>query len=191
MLPPSPNSNPPPRSGGDAVPRKGDLAPGQRGRVRSASCGAARGTLAQMSPPEPMFSASSRSWPRGGDWVLHPDWDGSRLLIEVAPASSPRAWSRHGTSLTSRLADLLEPFAELPGSSVFDDGRAARAAGHACRRGRLRRSTRGSMRRRSPLAPCCRRLHRDRLRTQCRALRSGSSMVRLWAAARDHGDRVA
>ena len=67
-----------------------------------------------------MLSASSGSWPRGGDWVLQPKWDGFRLLIEVAQRSRPQAWSRHGTSLTSRLADLLEPFAELPGSSVFD-----------------------------------------------------------------------
>ena len=70
----------------------------------------ALGTLAQMSPPEPMLSASFRSWPRGSDWVLQPKWDGFRLLIEVAQGSSPRAWSRHGTSLTSRLADFLEPF---------------------------------------------------------------------------------
>jgi len=67
-----------------------------------------------------MLSASSPSWPRGSDWVLQPKWDGFRLLIEVAGGGRVRAWSRHGTSLTSRLLGLLESFVELPGGSMFD-----------------------------------------------------------------------
>jgi DNA ligase 1 len=66
----------------------------------------------------PMLSASSRAWPTGEDWVLQPKWDGFRLLIAIDVRV--RAWSRHGTSLTARLAELLAPFAEVPAGSVFD-----------------------------------------------------------------------
>jgi ATP-dependent DNA ligase len=52
--------------------------------------------------------------------VLQPKWDGFRLLVEVAHGGRVRAWSRHGTSLTSRLAGLVAAFDELPCGSVFD-----------------------------------------------------------------------
>jgi ATP-dependent DNA ligase len=67
-----------------------------------------------------MLSASSRAWPTGGDWVLHPKWDGFRLLIAIDARGRVRAWSRHGTSLTTRLGELLAAFADVPAGSVFD-----------------------------------------------------------------------
>jgi ATP-dependent DNA ligase len=85
-----------------------------------------------MSPPEPMLSASSRSWPSGSDWMLQPKWDGFRLLIEVAVGGRVRAWSRHGTSLTWRLGGLVEAFGEVPGESVFDGELVAVAERDGC-----------------------------------------------------------
>jgi ATP-dependent DNA ligase len=67
-----------------------------------------------------MLSASARRWPGGGEWVLQPKWDGFRLLIEVGAGSRVRAWSRHGTSLTGRLGELVAAFADSPAGSVFD-----------------------------------------------------------------------
>jgi ATP-dependent DNA ligase len=67
-----------------------------------------------------MLSASSRAWPMGDDWVLQPKWDGFRLLIAIDARGRVRAWSRHGTSLTARLSELLAPFARVPAGSVFD-----------------------------------------------------------------------
>jgi DNA ligase 1 len=67
-----------------------------------------------------MLSASSRAWPTGEDWVLQPKWDGFRLLIAIDTRGRVRAWSRHGTSLTARLSELLAPFAHVPAGSVFD-----------------------------------------------------------------------
>jgi ATP-dependent DNA ligase len=52
--------------------------------------------------------------------VLQPKWDGFRLLIELDDDHRVRAWSRHGTSLTARLGDLTDAFAEAPPGSVFD-----------------------------------------------------------------------
>jgi DNA ligase-1 len=60
------------------------------------------------------------AWPTGSDWVLQPKYDGFRLLVAVDPGGRVRAWSRHGTSLTARLAELLAPFAQAPAGSVFD-----------------------------------------------------------------------
>jgi bifunctional non-homologous end joining protein LigD len=73
-----------------------------------------------MSPPEPMLSCSVQRWPEGGEWVLQPKWDGFRLLIEVDDDRRVRAWSRHGTSLTTRLGGLTAAFAEAAPGSVFD-----------------------------------------------------------------------
>ncbi len=73
-----------------------------------------------MSRPEPMLSCSARRWPEGGDWVLEPKWDGFRLLVEVDPDGRVRAWSRHGTSLTSLVGGLTAAFADVPPGSVFD-----------------------------------------------------------------------
>jgi bifunctional non-homologous end joining protein LigD len=73
-----------------------------------------------MSPPEPMLSCSAHRWPEGGEWVLQPKWDGFRLLIEVDGDRRVRAWSRHGTSLTTWLGGLTAAFAEAPPGSVFD-----------------------------------------------------------------------
>jgi bifunctional non-homologous end joining protein LigD len=67
-----------------------------------------------------MLSCSAPRWPEGGDWVLQPKWDGFRLLIELDDDHRVRAWSRHGTSLTARLGDLTDAFAEAPPGSVFD-----------------------------------------------------------------------
>ena len=67
-----------------------------------------------------MLSTSARRWPGGGEWVLQPKWDGFRLLIEVGADSRVRAWSRHGTSLTGRLGELIAAFADTPAGSVFD-----------------------------------------------------------------------
>ncbi|MGO9960641.1 MAG: hypothetical protein ACLP50_32480 [Solirubrobacteraceae bacterium] len=51
---------------------------------------------------------------------MQPKWDGFRLLVAVDSAGRVRAWSRHGTSLTARLGDLLEGFIAVPAASVFD-----------------------------------------------------------------------
>ena len=67
-----------------------------------------------------MLSTSARRWPGGGEWVLQPKWDGFRLLIEVGADSRVRAWSRHGTSLTGRLGELIAAFGDTPAGSVFD-----------------------------------------------------------------------
>ena len=73
-----------------------------------------------MSAPEPTLSCSARRWPEGGGWVLEPEWDGFRLLVEVGDDRRVRAWSRHGTSLTPRLGALTAAFAEAPPGSIFD-----------------------------------------------------------------------
>jgi ATP-dependent DNA ligase len=67
-----------------------------------------------------MLSTSARRWPRGGEWVLQPKWDGFRLLIEVGADRRVRAWSRHGASLTGRLGGLLAAFGDTPAGSVLD-----------------------------------------------------------------------
>src|ERR1019366_8405397 len=77
-------------------------------------------TLGGVSAPEPMLSASARSWPAGADWILQPKWDGFRLLIAIDQRGRVRAWSRHGTSLTGPLGELLDPFSGTPPGSVFD-----------------------------------------------------------------------
>jgi ATP-dependent DNA ligase len=51
---------------------------------------------------------------------MQPKWDGFRLLVAVDRAGRVRAWSRHGTSLTAGLGDLLQGFTTVPGASVFD-----------------------------------------------------------------------
>ena len=48
--------------------------------------------------------------------MLEAKFDGYRLLIEVGI----RAWSRHATSLTTRLGDLLDPFVDVAPGTVFD-----------------------------------------------------------------------
>jgi bifunctional non-homologous end joining protein LigD len=73
-----------------------------------------------MSAPEPMLSTPTRSWPHGTGWMLDPKFDGYRLLIEVGVRGRIRAWSRHGTNLTTRLGDLLDPFIDVAPGSVFD-----------------------------------------------------------------------
>lgn len=67
-----------------------------------------------------MLSTSIRSWPRGGDWVLKPKWDGFRLLVDVDRRGRLRAWSRRGTTLTSRIGDLLPPLAGMAPDTMFD-----------------------------------------------------------------------
>jgi ATP-dependent DNA ligase len=46
--------------------------------------------------------------------------DGFRLLVSIDRARRVRALSRQGTSLTSRLSDLLEGLTAAPAASVFD-----------------------------------------------------------------------
>lgn len=70
--------------------------------------------------PEPMLSTPAPSWPRGGEWVMQPKWDGFRLLVEIDERARVRMWSRHGVSLTDRLGVLPDCFATAPPGSVFD-----------------------------------------------------------------------
>jgi bifunctional non-homologous end joining protein LigD len=67
-----------------------------------------------------MLSASARRWPNGREWVLQPKWDGFRLLVDVDSRGRVRGWSRHGTSLTARLAGLLACFSDVRAGTVFD-----------------------------------------------------------------------
>ncbi len=76
-------------------------------------------TLSAMPAPTAMLSTPAPSWPAGEDWVLEPKYDGYRLLIETT-TTRPRAWSRHGTSLTEALGELLVVFADLPAGCVID-----------------------------------------------------------------------
>jgi bifunctional non-homologous end joining protein LigD len=73
-----------------------------------------------MAIPEPMLSTPAATWPRQGDWMMEPKWDGFRLLVEIPDDARIRAWSRRGTSLGDRLGSLLAPLAALPSGSVFD-----------------------------------------------------------------------
>ena len=67
-----------------------------------------------------MLSVSARRWPDGGRWVLQPKWDGFRLLVEINRDRRRRAWSRHGTDLTTRLGSLLAPFTDVAPGTTFD-----------------------------------------------------------------------
>jgi hypothetical protein len=69
-----------------------------------------------------MLSASAREWPASGQWVLQAAWDGLRLLVDVDVDAhgQVRGWSRHGTSLTWRLASLLELFEGVAPGTTFD-----------------------------------------------------------------------
>ena len=51
---------------------------------------------------------------------MQPKWDGFRLLVDVGASGEIRGWSRHGTDLTARLGDLLEPLTAAAPGSVFD-----------------------------------------------------------------------
>jgi ATP-dependent DNA ligase len=73
-----------------------------------------------MVAPVPMLSSPAAEWPAGAGWVMQPKWDGFRLLVTVDPGGRVRAWSRHGTSLTAGLGDLLDGFTRAPVGSVFD-----------------------------------------------------------------------
>ena len=71
-------------------------------------------------PPTPMLATAIRDWPEGRGWVLEPKYDGYRLLVETRPGGRVCAWSRHGTSLTEPLRELLAPLAALGAGWVFD-----------------------------------------------------------------------
>jgi DNA ligase-1 len=73
-----------------------------------------------MAIPEPMLSTPAATWPRQGDWMMEPKWDGFRLLVELGGHARIRAWSRRGTSLGDRLGSLLAPLAEAPRGTLFD-----------------------------------------------------------------------
>jgi ATP-dependent DNA ligase len=100
------------------------------------------GYARSVSAPEPMLSTATREWPDGGEWTLQPKWDGFRLFIEVCADGRVRGWSRHGTSLTAQLDQLLVSFEDTPAGSVFDgelvavserDGRAVQDYAAVCR----------------------------------------------------------
>jgi bifunctional non-homologous end joining protein LigD len=67
-----------------------------------------------------MLSTAIGSWPGGGEWVLEPKFDGFRVLIEVASDRRVRAWSRHGTSLTGSVGNLLRAFGDVPAGTIVD-----------------------------------------------------------------------
>jgi ATP-dependent DNA ligase len=67
-----------------------------------------------------MLASSITEWPEGGGWALEPKYDGYRLLVETKAAGRVCAWSRHGTSLTANLGELLAPIAALGAGWVFD-----------------------------------------------------------------------
>jgi bifunctional non-homologous end joining protein LigD len=67
-----------------------------------------------------MLASPASEWPHGGGWVLEPKYDGYRLLVETRADGRVCAWSRHGTSLTEQLQELLKPFSALGAGWVFD-----------------------------------------------------------------------
>jgi bifunctional non-homologous end joining protein LigD len=67
-----------------------------------------------------MLASSTVDWPAGAGWVLQSKFDGYRLLVETKAAGRVCAWSRHGTSLTANLGELLAPIAVLGAGWVFD-----------------------------------------------------------------------
>ncbi len=67
-----------------------------------------------------MLACTIREWTGGDGWVLEPKYDGYRLFIETTARGRVCAWSRHGTSLTERVGELLAPVAALGGGWVFD-----------------------------------------------------------------------
>ena len=67
-----------------------------------------------------MLASPITEWPEGGGWVLEPKYDGYRLIVQTRPGGRVCAWSRHGTSLTEPLRELLAPFAALGDGWVFD-----------------------------------------------------------------------
>jgi bifunctional non-homologous end joining protein LigD len=71
-------------------------------------------------PPVPMLASSISEWPEGGGWVLEPKYDGYRLMVQTRSGGRVCAWSRHGTSLTEPLRELLAPVAALSDGWVFD-----------------------------------------------------------------------
>jgi ATP-dependent DNA ligase len=67
-----------------------------------------------------MLASPTSEWPQDGGWVLEPKHDGYRLLVETRASGRVCAWSRHGTSLTEPLRELLAPFSALGAGWVFD-----------------------------------------------------------------------
>jgi ATP-dependent DNA ligase len=67
-----------------------------------------------------MLASPTSEWPQGGGWVLEPKYDGYRLLVETRTGGRVCAWSRHGTSMTEPLRELLTPFSALGAGWVFD-----------------------------------------------------------------------
>jgi DNA ligase-1 len=63
---------------------------------------------------------SRREVARQGDWMMEPEWDGFRLLVQVGDDARIRAWSRRGRRLGDRLGSLLAPLAGAPRGTVFD-----------------------------------------------------------------------
>jgi bifunctional non-homologous end joining protein LigD len=67
-----------------------------------------------------MLASSISEWPGGSGWVLEPKYDGYRLMLETKATGRVLAWSRHGTSLTANLGELLAPMAAVGAGWVFD-----------------------------------------------------------------------
>jgi bifunctional non-homologous end joining protein LigD len=67
-----------------------------------------------------MVASSTADWPAGAGWVLQGKYDGYRLLLETKATGRVCAWSRHGTSLTTSVGELLAPMAAVGAGWVFD-----------------------------------------------------------------------
>jgi bifunctional non-homologous end joining protein LigD len=67
-----------------------------------------------------MLASSTADWPAGAGWVLQGKYDGYRLLLETKATGRVCAWSRHGTSLTASLGELLAPMTAAGAGWVFD-----------------------------------------------------------------------
>lgn len=77
-----------------------------------------------------MLSNTGDYWPASEDWVQQVKWDGFRLLVEVTRSGVVRAWSRHGTSLTDRVPDIVEAFGDAAPGTVVDGELVATAEVH-------------------------------------------------------------
>lgn len=91
--------------------RSGPIRDGATGNLASYLCRPLR-----CSPPRRLIGRSTA----GAGWVLQGKYDGYRLLGETKAAGRVFAWSRHGTSLTANLGELLAPIAALGAGWVFD-----------------------------------------------------------------------
>ncbi len=69
-----------------------------------------------------MLATATTNCPSGPRCLLEAKYDGFRLLLETRAGGRVFAWSRHGTSLSSRLEQLLAPVVEHLGHGWVFDG---------------------------------------------------------------------